>query len=124
MRNITAAVTQKTYEIDELELRLDVLRLSAPHLNHKSSSNGRGSRQGTPSRSVREPTPLSEAASSSASSPLRNALASRNGVNPKVASMAAKCLNDERRCGLVKSSLLAARKAWVGFRYMRPVLLT
>ena len=96
MRNITVAVNEKTYEIDDLELRLDVLRLTSKRTGPSVSS-------GTPSRKE----PLTETANTT--SPLRSAL-NRSAVNPKVASIAARALNDERKSFQVKNSLLAARK--------------
>ena len=96
MRNITVAVNEKTYEIDDLELRLDVLRLTSKHTGSSTSV-------GTPSRKQ----PLPEAAHTT--SPLRSAL-NRSAVNPKVAERAARALNDERKSFQVKHALLSARK--------------
>ncbi|KAL7409677.1 hypothetical protein BDY24DRAFT_332670, partial [Mrakia frigida] len=43
MRNITVAVNEKTYEIDDLELRLDVLRLTSKKTSSTPSRNQRAS---------------------------------------------------------------------------------
>lgn len=112
MRNITAAIKDKTYEIDDLTLRLDVLKISHPAGRRAVQAT---SNLSTSTRGLRSASPLAESVGAP-SSPLRmkssaRALASETPVvNPQVATIAARALNDERKAFQVKTQLLATRK--------------
>ncbi|CED85606.1 Nuclear pore complex, Nup214/CAN component [Phaffia rhodozyma] len=100
IRNITAAVREKAFEIEDLSLRLHVLQLSGSNKN--SSFKGLNASE----RSRRESTPLNENISLT-SSPLRSTVAQ---PTPKVGAMAARALNSESKALQLKKRLVTINK--------------
>lgn len=92
VRNITAAITEKTFELDDLALRLDMLRVQP---NTPTSLSTSVLRHRTPS--------VTEA-------PLGTPLKSKRAPpSPSVAATAQAALKAERSVGILKRALLAVR---------------
>lgn len=101
IRHITMAINQRMYEIDDLSLRFDMTQISSPAAKRRA-----------PAAITAAPAALAALAELPApptSSPLKDVLA-RPAVQEKVASLAARALNDERKLVEVRSLLLRARK--------------